>query len=77
MTEGTQQDWAIIAQAMGPFIFELPDRVLAHLKMLAGDCGGFAIKRLQHSLQTATRAYKDGGTKSMSSAPCCTTWATF
>ena len=45
---------------MKPFIAELPDRVLAHLKMLQGDCGGFAIDRLDHCLQTATRAYKDG-----------------
>jgi predicted HD phosphohydrolase len=28
--------------------------------MLAGDCGGFAIDRLEHCLQTATRAHKDG-----------------
>jgi predicted HD phosphohydrolase len=45
---------------MKPFIAELPDRVLAHLKMLQGDCGGFAVDRLDHCLQTATRAFKDG-----------------
>jgi predicted HD phosphohydrolase len=57
---GTKEDWRIINQAMKPFIMELPDRVLAHLKMLEGDCGGFAIDRLDHCLQTATRAFKDG-----------------
>jgi hypothetical protein len=31
---------------MKPFIVVLPDRVLAHLKMLLGDCGGFAIDRI-------------------------------
>jgi predicted HD phosphohydrolase len=60
MEAGTKEDWRIINQAMKPFIAELPDRVLAHLKMLQGDCGGFAIDRLDHCLQTATRAYKDG-----------------
>jgi predicted HD phosphohydrolase len=60
MENGTQEDWSIINRAMKPFIAELPDRVLAHLKMLAGDCGGFAIDRLEHCLQTATRAFKDG-----------------
>ena|SRR5689334_21650295 len=60
MADGTREDWAIINQAMKPFIAELPDRVLTHLKMLSGDCGGFAIDRLEHCLQTATRAYKDG-----------------
>jgi predicted HD phosphohydrolase len=56
----TQEDWRIINQAMVPFLRELPDRVLAHLNMLAGDCGGFAVDRLEHSLQTATRAMQDG-----------------
>lgn len=60
MEHCTQEDWRIINRAMKPFIAELPDRVLAHLKQLQGDCGGFAIDRLDHCLQTATRAFKDG-----------------
>ena len=60
MVESTQEDWACINRAFKPFVAELPDRVLAHLKLLAGDCGGFAIDRLEHCLQTATRAYRDG-----------------
>ena len=38
----------------------LPDRVLAHLKLLDGDYGGFPVDRLTHSLQTATLALRDG-----------------
>jgi predicted HD phosphohydrolase len=38
----------------------LPDRVLAHLRLLDGDFGGFPVDRLTHSLQTATLALKDG-----------------
>jgi predicted HD phosphohydrolase len=60
MANGTQEDWQAINQAMTPFLIELPDRVLAHLNLLAGDCGGFAVDRLEHSLQTATRAMRDG-----------------
>jgi predicted HD phosphohydrolase len=60
MTEGTQDDWMIIAGAAFEFNRQLPDRVLAHLKLLAGDFGGFAVDRLEHSLQTATRAHRDG-----------------
>ena len=60
MTEGTAEDWAIISRSLEPFARELPTRVLSHLKMLDGDCGGFAVDRLEHSLQTATRAFKDG-----------------
>lgn len=38
----------------------LADRVLDHLKLLSGPKLGFKVDRLEHSLQTATRAYRDG-----------------
>ena len=38
----------------------LADRLLAHLMLLDNDHGGFAVDRLEHSLQTATRAHRDG-----------------
>jgi len=59
MAEGTQADWLKIASAAVPFNKDLPDRVLAHLKLLEGDCGGFAVDRLEHSLQSATLAHRD------------------
>jgi len=58
MTEGTKQDWDKIATAMMEFYPGLPDRVMTHLRLLEGDFGGFAVDRLTHSLQTATRAYR-------------------
>lgn len=60
MDEGTQQDWGIIARQFVEFAGGLSDRVLAHLNLLAGDFGGFPVDRLEHSLQTATRAHRDG-----------------
>ena len=60
MDEGTAEDWAIIGQHFVPFAGQLANRVLTHLKILDGDYGGFPIDRLQHSLQTATRAYRGG-----------------
>ena len=60
MTEGTKEDWMAIIQATQKFSHEFADRLLGHLKMLQGDCGGFAVDRLTHSLQTATRAFRDG-----------------
>lgn len=60
MTEGTAEDWAIIGGQFRHFAHGLADRVLAHLKLLDGDFGGFPIDRMQHSLQTATRAHRDG-----------------
>lgn len=60
MRTSTKRDWDIITTRYVPFARELPDRVLAHLKMLGGDTGGFAVDRLQHSLLTATLAHKGG-----------------
>jgi predicted HD phosphohydrolase len=60
MTESTAEDWAAIGRAGAPFHREFPNRLIAHLNMLEGDCGGFAIDRLEHSLQTATRAHQAG-----------------
>jgi predicted HD phosphohydrolase len=60
MEHGTQEDWALIGGKFGEFAKKLPDRVLTHLKLLDGDFGGFPVDRLEHSLQTATRAHRDG-----------------
>lgn len=59
MQDSTADDWKIIAAEFRPYAAALPDRVLAHLRLLDGDCGGFPVDRLTHSLQTATRAYRD------------------
>jgi predicted HD phosphohydrolase len=64
MKDGTESDWSIIQQHFMPFAAALPDRILAHLKLLEGDYGGFPIDRLQHSLQTATRAHQGGESES-------------
>jgi predicted HD phosphohydrolase len=60
MVDGTQDDWMAIAMAASQFSMELPRRVIAHLELLKGDCGGFAVDRYEHSLQTATRALRAG-----------------
>ncbi len=60
MEESTVEDWQAIGAEARIAARSLPDRVLAHLKLLEGDCGGFAIDRYQHSLQTATNALKAG-----------------
>lgn len=60
MTEGTSSDYKIISKNFKAYSAELPDRVLAHLKLLEGDFGGFPVDRLEHSLQSATLAHQDG-----------------
>ena len=58
MERSTGEDWAIIGTSFVPFAQKLPDRILAHLRLLDGDYGGFAVDRLTHSLQTATLAHR-------------------
>ena len=60
MTEGTAEDWAAIGKATVAHRGQHVDRILDQLKLLDDDHGGFAVDRLEHSLQTATRAFKDG-----------------
>ena len=58
--ECAAEDLQIVAENQKPFAHGLAYRVLTHLELLDGDFGGFNVDRLEHSLQTATRAYRDG-----------------
>lgn len=60
MAASTAADWRIIMGHAVSFARALPGRVLDHLRLLAGDFGGFPVDRLTHCLQTATRAHRDG-----------------
>jgi predicted HD phosphohydrolase len=60
MEKSTAQDWQIISGEAKNFSRQLPERLMAHLKLLDGDFGGFPVDRYTHSLQTATRALKAG-----------------
>jgi predicted HD phosphohydrolase len=60
MAESTADDWAIIAPQLDVAQSLVPERVLGLLRDLKNDYGGFPIDRLEHSLQTATRAERDG-----------------
>ena len=58
--DAERDDWMIIGRETAQFNKGLADRVIRHLEILRGDYGGFPIDRLEHSLQTATRALRDG-----------------
>ncbi|WP_295546784.1 HD domain-containing protein [uncultured Pseudacidovorax sp.] len=60
MQDSTREDWQAISGEFMHFAGGLPERVMAHLKLLEGDYGGFPVDRYTHSLQTATRALRDG-----------------
>lgn len=58
MSESTHEDWGIISDEFLRFSAKLPDRGLAHLKLLDGDYSGFPIDRLRHSLLTDIRKHR-------------------
>ena len=59
MDEGTSQDYAFLNALEYEFVVALPDRLLAALTGLEGSLAGYQISRLEHSLQSATRAEAD------------------
>lgn len=60
MRDASREDYQTIGMHSLELFRGLPDRVLTHLSILEGDTGGYAVDRLTHSLQTATRAQRDG-----------------
>ncbi len=58
--ESTAEDWAIITPQLAITQSFVADRVIGLMRDLEFDHGGFPINRLEHSLQTATRAERDG-----------------
>src|SRR5579864_761956 len=58
--ESTAEDWALITPHLNVTQSFVPERVITLLKALKTDFGGFPVDRLEHSLQTATRAERDG-----------------
>jgi predicted HD phosphohydrolase len=60
MDESTAEDWALIRGADSAWRETFVHNVLAQLRLLGTESGGFAVDRLTHSLQTAHRAELDG-----------------
>ena len=60
MDEGTPEDYAFLGKLEHDYIAALPDRLMDALRALESSLAGYKIDRLQHSLQSATRAEEDG-----------------
>ena len=60
LSTSSAEDWQHICDETRRFFAGLPDRILAHLRLLDSDYGGFPVDRLQHSLQTAELAASAG-----------------
>jgi predicted HD phosphohydrolase len=60
MKDGTARDYAILHKLETDYCRALPDRLLAALGRLGDSLQGYQVSRLEHSLQSATRAEDDG-----------------
>jgi len=60
MQDGTREDYLLLDQSERDFARQLPDRVLGALRDLDHSVEGYPVSRLTHSLQSATRARRDG-----------------
>jgi len=60
MKDGTQADYEFLERLEDEHIRGLPDRIMKALAGLSDGLAGYKIDRLQHSLQTASRAEDEG-----------------
>lgn len=60
LAQSTTEDWRQIRESYEPIIQSLPDRLMDTLRSLATIQGALPVSRLDHSLQAATRAARDG-----------------
>ncbi|MBK9971311.1 MAG: HD domain-containing protein [Acidimicrobiaceae bacterium] len=60
MRDGTKAEYDLLHEMERHYIAALPDRILGALRALDDGLGGYRVSRLQHSLQAATRAERDG-----------------
>ena len=60
MDAGTKADYALLEKLEKSYISGLPQRILSALENLQDTLGGYQVTRLEHSLQTASRAEEDG-----------------
>ena len=65
MDEGTPEEYEFLHKGEVEFTKSLPGRIVGALKNLDNTLSGYKISRLQHSLQSATRAEADGADKEL------------
>ena len=60
MKDGTAEEYQFLQGLEHDYIRALPDRLITALEALGDSLPGYQISRLEHSLQSATRAEADG-----------------
>lgn len=59
MSEGTRADYELLRRCASDYNQGLPDRIIHALEQLEGSFSGYQVTRLEHSLQSATRAFRN------------------
>jgi len=59
MKDGTKEDYLLLSKHEKKFIENTADRIIRFMSGLTKTLEGYKINRLEHSLQSATRALKD------------------
>ncbi len=65
MEDGTREDYQLLQRLEEEHNRGAADRVLRHLRELDNSLNGYQVDRLEHSLQCATRAHRDGAEEEM------------
>lgn len=60
MKHGTKEDYELLQRLEDEYCEGLPDRLLESLRALEHSLAGYQVSRLEHSLQSATRAHAAG-----------------
>ena len=60
MSDGTAEEYAFLERLEADYVRGLPRRIERSLARLADSFSGYRVDRLEHSLQSATRAHRDG-----------------
>jgi predicted HD phosphohydrolase len=71
MDQGKIEEWMAIGQAVTQRQSSMPGIIKRLLLQLEEQVDGFAVNQLLHSLQTATRAVRDGAKEEMTVAALC------
>ena len=65
MKNGTKEDYMFLDKLEKEYVDETADRILGFLSRMTSTLEGYKISRLEHSLQSATRAYKNKESEEM------------
>jgi len=65
MKHGSKEDYELLSKFEKEYAEKLPDRILEALLNLGDSMDGYQVSRLEHSLQSATRAERDGADEEM------------